>query len=68
MQTNDLHVIALGHGFTMIRMNSGEGRVHVERHAVRKHGFDRDTYTSDVSEVVAIATAATEAGLRVRFN
>ncbi|CAO3445777.1 hypothetical protein [Azospirillum argentinense] len=68
MQTNDLHVIALGHGFTMIRLNTKEGRAHVEKLATSRAGFQADTYTSAVSEAVAIAAAATDAGLRVRFN
>ncbi|MBP2291032.1 hypothetical protein [Azospirillum rugosum] len=64
----DLHVYALGQGYTMVRLHTTEGRAHVEGLAKSKHGFSGDTYTAESAEVVSIASSASDAGLRVRFN
>lgn len=61
----DLHVLALGNGYTMLKLYTEPGRTFVIE---RRQGVTGNSYIAQCGEIAALSTAATDAGLRVRFN
>ncbi|KAA0576693.1 hypothetical protein [Azospirillum sp. Sh1] len=64
----DLHVMAIGNGYTVLRHYTAEGRRFMEQRGLEWHTPERDTHIDRAPVIVAIAEEATGSGLRVRFN
>ncbi|WP_372397086.1 hypothetical protein ABMY26_23745 [Azospirillum sp. HJ39] len=64
----DLHVMAIGNGYTLLRHYTAEGRGFMERRGLAWHTAERDTHIDRAPVIVALAEEATGSGLRVRFN